>query len=95
MIWEALFTLITAPVVALLSLLSALPDPPDMTSMVALFDDQSGAAHIFGALAWADVYMPVQEAITIGGLMLVIVAATQVVNLTVWLLTKLHLAGGA
>lgn len=59
------------------------------------WDSLSGTGTVFQWLGWANQYVPVDTAATIIGLSAVLWAAIYGAKLTLWILEKLHIAGGS
>lgn len=91
MIVEAIFNLIRA-IIGFIE--DELPDwtPVELTdhadSLILAFD------RAFDFVAWANLYAPVDEAIIVLGLMIAFHLGALMTNGIVWILSKLHIAGG-
>jgi len=95
----AIWTLITAPVNAILTLLGSLPSPPDFAGMVNGFQVPGGqpvpGLHgLFQLLAWANWYAPVSDMLAVFSIGLTVIGVVYGFKATLWVLAKLHITGG-
>lgn len=91
MIVDAVFALIKAAVRVLLELLP-------VWSPLNIGDAVTGMLNISGPfwtlLGWLNNYIPVREAVAMIGLLVTLYVAGMAWDLLIWVLTKLHIAGG-
>lgn len=73
------------------AVLALLPDiaPPDVAGLVAAM------APVWQFGGWANNFVPLQEAVTLLGVMMTAFVAISAVRATLWVLTKLHILGGS
>lgn len=87
MILDALFSMFEG---VLDALLGVVPDPPAFVT-----EGWGAAAQVFEYARWANQYVPLDQAVLAIGVLFTIWVAQYAVDLTEWVLTKLHLLGGS
>lgn len=88
-ILKALFSLFLTVVEFLFGLLPAGPAAPDLEDAVDALDP------LWNGFGWLNQYVPVDVALALLGVLLGSWAVMHAVNLTIWVLTKLHILGGS
>jgi hypothetical protein len=94
-IWNALFELVKDAVGLLTGLLPTIA-APDFAGMIQ--STKTAPGEVFWAFAYvryANYYVPASDAVLIIGIRAAVFAAMQVVDLTSWVLSKTHVAGGS
>lgn len=84
MITEAILTLLTLPVRAVLALLPVVNPPDAVTGASAL-------SPIFEFIGWTNQYLPIQEALTLLGTLLIVWGVMYGIQGALWVLRALHI----
>lgn len=94
MIWQGLFDLITLPIVGLLTLLSALPSPPDLSGYIADLGTEGGpVVPILQWVKWLNYYVPLDSVFAVSGIVLTVFGIMYGIRGTLWVLQRLHISG--
>jgi hypothetical protein len=92
---DAIWTVLTTPITLLLGALGSLPAPPSISPISFV----EGSGHsvfntVLSGLRWANWYVPVDDAVAIGGTILVVVVGIMpAYKIISWVLAKTHVTG--